>query len=584
MSSTLKLIKKNLKLLVRSKSSALIVVFGPMLIIFLVGLAFDNSNAYSVSVGSYSEEYNDLSNSFLSQLKEENFKVTTYNDEQSCSQGVSEGDIHLCMVFPKGFEYGKPGANELVFHIDYSKINLVYAILDIVSQRVGEKTEELSKDLTNTLLTVIEGAKSSIKEQKKTVGAMFIDNNEISEEVDKIKESIELINTEMGAQAKHFSDVKNRTAWINELAAWVATYATDSLQGVKGQVNLIGNLSDDDTDRIGTMVSESIVKIGYLTNQINNKSTELQSYIDEIDSSLAKVESKLGSATSQGPLFEQISNVRKKISVTFNNLVKVQEALNTIDDSISNIRVTDAENIVKPVTTTIKPVTSMKTHLNYLFPSLIVLVIMFVSVFLSSTLVVMEKTSPAYFRNYIAPTSDITFIVSTFITSMILMIIQLAVIMGVSSLFFKSQIWGNMHNTFVVLLLAATLFTLVGMVIGYLFNSEETSTLAAISVGSIFMLLSDVILPLESMPYYMMSIAKFNPFVISEFLLRRTIIFQSHLGELVLEVSYMIGYILLLGVLALLFQQIMKRHYLTKQAKKFMPIKKEKAKEKEAKK
>jgi len=576
LSSTLKLIKKNLKLLVRSKSSALIVVFGPMLIIFLVGLAFDNSNAYSVSIGSYSEEYNNLSNSFLGQLKEENFKVTKYTDEQSCSQGVSEGDIHLCMVFPKGFEYGKSDANELIFHVDYSKINLVYAVLDIVNQRIGEQTEELSKDLTNTLLTVIEGAKTSIKEEKKTIGAMFIDHNGLSEEVDKIKESVELINSEMGIQTKYFSDAKNRTAWINELAAWVAKYSTDTLRGVQGQVSLVGNISDDDSDRISSMVSESIVKISYLTNQINNKSTELQSYIDQIDSSLAKVESKLGSATSQGPLFEQISTVRKKISVTFNNLVKVQEAMNRIDDSISNIRVTDAENIVKPVITTIKPVTTMKTHLNYLFPSLIVLVIMFVSVFLSSTLVVMEKTSPAYFRNYIAPTSDITFILSTFITSMILMVIQLAVIVGISSLFFKAQIWGNMHNTFIVLLLAATLFTLIGMVIGYLFNSEETSTLAAISVGSVLMLLSDVIIPLESMPSYMISIAKFNPLVLSEFLLRHTIIFQSNLLEIALEVSYMIGYILLLGVLALLFQQIMKRHYLRKYAKSFMPIKKEK--------
>ena len=131
--STYSLIQKNLKLLIRSKSSALIVVFGPLLVIFLVGLAFDNANAYSVSVGAYSDEYNPLSDSFLDKLKETNFGVKKYKDSQNCVQAVEEGDIHACLIFPKGFAYSQKGSNEVIFHVDYSKINLVYSIIEVTT-------------------------------------------------------------------------------------------------------------------------------------------------------------------------------------------------------------------------------------------------------------------------------------------------------------------------------------------------------------------------------------------------------------------------------------------------------------------
>ena len=42
----LKLIEKNLKILFRNKFSAFIVVLGPILIILLAGLAFNNSSEY----------------------------------------------------------------------------------------------------------------------------------------------------------------------------------------------------------------------------------------------------------------------------------------------------------------------------------------------------------------------------------------------------------------------------------------------------------------------------------------------------------------------------------------------------------
>ena len=46
LSVLISLIKKNSKLIVRSKSSSLVIIFGPLLIIGLVGAAFNTSSLY----------------------------------------------------------------------------------------------------------------------------------------------------------------------------------------------------------------------------------------------------------------------------------------------------------------------------------------------------------------------------------------------------------------------------------------------------------------------------------------------------------------------------------------------------------
>ncbi|MBT3731146.1 hypothetical protein HN840_04115, partial [archaeon] len=57
------ILSKNMRLLVRSKLSALIFFFGPLLLVFLVALAFNTSTLYDLNVATYSESYSELADS-----------------------------------------------------------------------------------------------------------------------------------------------------------------------------------------------------------------------------------------------------------------------------------------------------------------------------------------------------------------------------------------------------------------------------------------------------------------------------------------------------------------------------------------
>jgi len=98
------------------------------------------------------------------------------------------------------------------------------------------------------------------------------------------------------------------------------------------------------------------------------------------------------------------------------------------------------------------------------------------------------------------------------------------------------------------------------MIIGYLFTSEETSTLAAISIGSVFLFLSNVILPLETMPEAVRRVAQFNPFVLGENLLRKAIIFQAKIPALQNEILLLLGYSAALFLIIWLSQRAVRKH------------------------
>jgi hypothetical protein len=180
----------------------------------------------------------------------------------------------------------------------------------------------------------------------------------------------------------------------------------------------------------------------------------------------------------------------------------------------------------------------------------------------------MERKSSAYFRNIVTPTKEQVFILSNFLTTLLLLVLQLLLILGISMMIFKVDILANFLPTLLALLIIATFFILVGITVGTVFSSPETSTLGAISIGSICLFLSDVLLPLETMPEYIQNFAQFNPFVVAEHLLRSTIIFKVQLATLFTDqyaqfklpaIFIMLAYAVVMALILLVSNEMIRR-------------------------
>ncbi|MBI2129001.1 ABC transporter permease [Candidatus Woesearchaeota archaeon] len=584
------IIKKNFKLLLRSRTSALIVILGPLLIILLAGIAFNTSKSYSLNIGTYSPGYNALIDSFIEKLTDKQFAVRRFETEKSCIDAIKKGTIHTCIVFPKDLDFENPSLeNEIDFHVDYSKINLVWIILDIVSSKISSRSRELSINLTTVILDKLDRTKQELQNDLIVIDALVAKNKDMNDKVSEVKASLSSMQLSFNKNDLKADEIAAKTAELNSKTTLLMNYSSASIattQQLIDNVNNVVGMMGSNASGKGILVSsasDAQTQVTDLSSSISNISSLISSYNSDVASLLSvmqassqDLQARLDKANSlKSSASGKLDAIKSKLDKASSELSAVKNSVRNIIANIESTKVKDAQSIVSPVKTKISPVTPETSNLNYVFPSLIVLVIMFISILLSSTLVMMEKMSRAYFRNFVTPTRDATFIFSAYLTNILILILQLIIILAISTIFLREIVLLGLLKSLPLLLLITTIFTFIGICIGYLFNSEETSTLASISVGAIMIFLSNLILPLESMPDYVRQVAAYNPFVISEVVLRKLMVFNSPFIVIKNEIGMLIAFVVLFIGLTLGAQQLMKHRFLAEGISIFKKKKKE---------
>lgn len=499
--------KKDIKILIRSRFSALIILLGPLFLVLLVGLAFNTSSVSNIKIYTYSISYSELSENLLNALKDQQFSLTKVNSEKDCIDSIKTGNSHVCMIIPADLKIESNKSNEIEFYVDNSRINLVYLVINEVSKKVSVQSKELGKGLAQGLLDVINNAEIKLLDSKDKITSIRSGNSKIGSESSNIADNINSFSLSINASELRVQDIKS------------------------------GNLS------------------------CGNCSSEYKSVVDSIVTKLESIESdssKINSA--KDAIQKSIGSIKSENDKSSDFIDDISTSLNDILTSVNGIKVKEAESIVTPIKTIVKPISSSTSNLNFLFPTLVALVIMFVSILLSSTIVIREKKTRAYFRNFITPTNNFTFIIGTFLTCLFILVIQLSIIFGQGIFIQKSLlISSSLFGLLLVLFIIAMLFIFVGMFIGYVFNSEETVILAAMSTSTLFLFISNAILPIETIPPELKWLALFNPFVVADSVLKKMLLFNSSLGLILTELYLLLAYVILLVSLIYLARVINKR-------------------------
>jgi len=501
----------------RAKSSAFIVIFGPLLIILLVGLALNKPSTYELSLGYYSPDAsNSLTDSFIEEVRNNNYSVVKHDSNESCIQGIKQGASHTCIIFPKNFEMGNDAANKIEFYVDYSRTNLVYQIIDSISKEFKVRTAELSRDLTQTLLTKIQETKQDVDEDILSIITMKSTIDEIITNIGETKSTSEGLDFSIGTIS--ISAVKSAGSSIYSDAKSLKNKgmaAIDEAEDLLGSNTSMGDLAEieDDILDIFNVTPKTYEKFQNLTENVSDEIARAKSNLKSAETKNKEIVSKLGDTQSS------LDSLKADADEVKANL----EGTNT---NLENIGITSAESIVSPIKTEIKPIVAESNQLIFMFPFLLVLVIMFIGIMLSSALIIMEKNSKSAFRNFTTPTKDWYFVITTYVTSFIILFLQVVVILGLSYYFLKTEMFTNLALTTVIILLSMSIFVLIGMAIGYVAGTQEASTMLSIAIGSVFLLLSNLILPIETMSELIKNLTRFNPYVVSSELLKKTLLFK----------------------------------------------------------
>lgn len=636
------LVQKNIKVLLRSKSSALVILLGPFFIIFLLGIAFNSTGLHSVRIAVYAEQYTPLADTLLGELTKNEFIILKSTSEEHCIALVREGGAHLCIKLPilsntdnsddvngAGDTSGtgttaalEQASREILFHVDYSKVNLVFTILSVISHEVESISSDLSLEYTKALIEMMNSTATEIEGKVSVIESLKGNAVTMKDSLVTMHQQLEAMAIDTssfgldGADAQ-LSQSQQELQQFKQLSGGAITSGLQLLDGVElylegfeqtlqeqvddlhgfqstigGYANLVCNIDFTGMPDLSFDPCGDLTNIQGFIEGVIAESDRLSSDFDRIREQIDDARGTLRS-TGQGQteilsqastqltgLGQQLNNAQDRVKTLEEQrnmmVAQLTELIALLDQNILTIdaikdevasvaatikeaRLDSAEEIVNPLLTRIKPVVQKKSYFDYTLPSLIVLVLMFMSILLSTTMVMNEKSSKAYFRNYITPTRSTVFFLSIYITNLMIVLLQGVLLLLIAQLGFNVTLFAQFVPLVISLLLISSVFILLGMAIGYLFSSEETATLAAISLSSIFLLFSSFLIPLESLAKNVSAIAQFNPFVLGENTLRGLLIFQREFTLADANVQLLILYVVAAFILLYLCEYIDKR-------------------------
>jgi len=486
MKSLISIVGKNMKIISRSKLSTFFVLLAPLLIVFLVGTAFNSNSLSNIKLGVYSAEYNELSNSIVTNLGGKQFVVQKMNSEQECINSVKAMTIHACIIFPKNMSIEKNNES-IVLHIDNSRINIAYILINDINSKISEKGSELGMSMASDLLKALQQAKSSLPSQEEQINSALSDISEIQSETSAI--------------ASQISSIDSAITSINS-----------------------GLSSTNDSS---------------VESDLTSIKTKLESLKLGLSGGTSAIESKSQSGET--------------------SLTKVSEEIGKLIQNISKITISTPENIVMPIKTEINSISKDSTNWKNLFPTLTALIVLLSSIILSASLVLDERRAKANFRNFMTPTSDLSFILGTYVTCMIILFAQMVLLFLGTILLTNLEVYSVLPQIALILFLSSSAFIFLGMFIGYVFKSDETTILATISVASLLIFFSNTILPTESIAGDFKYVAMYNPLFITDLLIKKTILFNAAIQSLIPEMLVLLGGMLLFLVLTLFGRKITKR-------------------------
>ncbi len=289
-----------------------------------------------------------------------------------------------------------------------------------------------------------------------------------------------------------------------------------------------------------TLLNSNQIPAEYL-NQINNAVSE----VNTIQSDLNLLESSINENSPQ--------NSRLKLNQVENDLEETKNSITNIRDNLNNLNNADINKISEPITLSYqsildsesKEIENKLNNLDYIFPSFLMFFLVFGSIIFAAILRIRERTSNAYIRNILSKAKGHDFILSEFITTSILLIIQIGIILLIASYFLNLSLITELIPTSILILIAITIFTLIGTTIGQLIDSQESLFIATVSLSILFFIFSSIIIPVETLPQPFSTGAGLLPLTLFETKIRASIIFSQGLNFSLKEIIAALAWIII---------------------------------------
>ncbi len=182
---------KNLRILLHSKISAMILIVGPILLISLFGFGLRDSGIRNIQTNVYISEKTEITDNFVTLLNERSFIITETKSVVECIEGVTKGDKTLCIEIRRtadvplslintlNAEQQKDIGYRVHLHVDFTKQRVVWGII--------AKVEGAVSDFSNMM------RERAIQKIQNDLATYSVSMQEMKRQIDTFSESLRIL-------------------------------------------------------------------------------------------------------------------------------------------------------------------------------------------------------------------------------------------------------------------------------------------------------------------------------------------------------------------------------------------------------
>jgi len=551
----------------RDYRNSILLVFMPVFIVLLLGMAFLNTQPSEVPVMVCDMEKGNISEQIISFLEEkETFKII--NIDENCKENINKGirssTVRAGIIIPpnvtEDLNQGRVAEIEVIYDNTKPIKNFVVFYMRLVSNEFSNK---LTRELINNSWVHLENTSSQLATLKGDLEAYSSDLENIIENSKEVSKRMDELENNFSSSLSELPEISVdlRNSLKNQnISGDIASLKINVHKSSQSVDNLIiitqAMAADPSTAAYATPLLNNLTQIKQtLTDaekDLDDVDLKLKTTNQNLDVSLEKLE-KIQATNISIELRNIITEMESNIEVldqTHGSVNSLSEKISFSKDIFDNLTDKDPRFVAEPVTFNSEEAFGELRFIDFLFPSIMIVILMMISILIPATTLVRDRSSGLLQRILISPIGLKFLITEKAVSNFSISAIQVPFILLIGVVFFGINI--NVANIIPIALVSViTIFTFVflGLVIACFSKTESTALLASMLFIIPMIFLSGIFIPVEVMPLFLRDVTGILPLSLSSKLLQGAMLGTST-ADLLSLTANLVLYIIQYAIIA----------------------------------
>jgi len=578
---TIPLMKASLKQFMRNKRSILLLIVFPLLLISAIFLSFNQGGLREIPIGLIIPD--SMNDQELENRLPQFLNITRFSKQESCLEELRAYQHYACIDVIPG--------DVIILNVSYDNTRepVIWEIVNLISASINRLQKQRSMEMASDFLTEFNKAIISIQAYK--VEMVGIEAN-ISENINLSDESIFRLRS---AKTKLTETLREMNEDIDNIGDIAFELERSKAIMIRDSVSTIDDL-DDAADAMSDLSPSSDLLRTRIRNGLGEVENDLEGFDSTADTYLNLIDEQLdqyGAKSGLGDYFvdeidthiRKLQDIKSDLLVFQRRLHTEQEKLSSIQEQMGKISELDPDILVNPVRISNRPTYVPQANerttkriqkvkgdpaqkaikgfmfigLQTIFPTLLLLIILFLSLLIASFLTLTEINSSANIRVSIIQGIAIHEYLSVFLSSLIIVIPPILSVLVLGHSLFLIPILDNLWLVALILFLLSATYILLGMALSYIIKKESITLLVSTFLLVFFIFFSGFLLPLERMAPLPGKLAALFPVNQALLAFNKVVFYSQGFSTIQQEVTGLALWFITLAILTFVIKSFMRR-------------------------